>query len=219
MSSKTTVPSAVAKLAPVGSKQPQMLVSSTEEQASKIQQAPAWASQPAVQAIVKVTLTDTTGLDATLKSLANARALVVQLEGTRDAQVATILRDRRNLEGAITTAAAGDPAQVAAWGCQVVTKAVVPATNAAPVNVTAKPSKHVLGAVTARCKAVRGASYLWIMGVDATPALTAQPTVTQVATLTVTGQPLGHTLYFRVAVIRRSGGQSLWSDAAEVVVR
>jgi hypothetical protein len=218
---KATVPSAVAKLAPVTSPRiGHLLVALTNEQLGKIQQAPDWANQPPIQTLVKSLLGETAGLDQTLTALANARALVTSLETTRDTQIVTILRDRRNLEGAITTVCKGDPSAVKAWGCQLKAKTLASASTEAPVGLKAKASKSVAGTVTVRCTAIHGAVYLWVMSDSAAaPAAGVQPVITTKARLDVSGQQVGHTLYFRVAVIRRNGGQSLWSDPVQVVVR
>jgi hypothetical protein len=217
---KVAVPSAVARLAPVATpRNGHLLVALTNEQLGKIQQAPDWANQSSIQTLVKSLFGETAGLDQTLTALANARALVTSLETTRDGQIGTILRDRRNLEGALTTVCKGDSTAVKAWGCQLKTKTVAAASNEAPLGLRVKGSKSVSGTVTARCTAVRGSVYLWLMSDSAAaPAAGAQPVITTKARLDVSGQQVGHTLYFRVAVIRRNGGQSLWSDPVQIVV-
>ena len=45
------------------------------------------------------------------------------------------------------------------------------------------------------------------------------PIIATTAKYELTGQLPGHALYFRVAVVRRRGGQSLWSDPVQVTVR
>jgi hypothetical protein len=197
------------------------LVAITEQQIAAIQACSDYPNQPTVQAATKALLDDTTALDKTLAQIAAARAALVTLEATRDSQIVTVWRDRRTVAATITVVCKGNTEAIKAWGCVVSSKTVTPASAEAPTNLTVKPSKTTPGSIVARCRAVSGAmAYLFQITSDpaALPGA-GQPAMSSKATYALANQTVGHVLYVRVAVVRRNGGQSQWSDAVQVTVR
>jgi hypothetical protein len=222
--SKKKVPLATAtgKLqSPGKSHNGQQLVAITEQQVAAIEACADYPNQPAVQVATKALQDDTTALDTTLAQIARLRSSLVTLEATRDAQIATVWRDRRSVQSTITVVCKGSGAAIKAWGCTVQAKTIAAPSTEAPTNLTAKPSKTTPGTIVARCRGVPSVmAYLFQINTDPTALPGAgQPVMSSKATYTLAGQPIGHTLYVRAAVIRRNGGQSQWSDAVQVTVR
>jgi hypothetical protein len=222
--SKKKVPlnKASAKLASPGkSHNGQQLVATTEQQVAAIQQCADYPNQPTVQAVTKTLQDDAAALDKTVGQLSTQRSTLVSLEATRDTQIVTVWRDRRKVEAAITVVCKGSTDAIKAWGCLVQSKTLAAASTEAPIDLTAKPSKTTPGTVVAKCRAVSGAMiYLFQITSDPSAAPgSGQPVMSSKSTYTLSGQTVGHTLYVRVAVIRRNGGQSQWSDVVQVTVR
>ncbi len=69
--------------------------------------------------------------------------------------------------------------------------------------------------------AVPGAgSHVFVFTTDPSALPSVGTTVVSTkAKSTVTGQPLGHVLIVRGAAVRKVGGQSLWSEPVQVLVR
>jgi hypothetical protein len=199
----------------------QDLVAITEAQIATIQQCADYPNQPAVQAATKTLQDDTALLDKTLGQIANTRSSITNLEATRDTQIVTVSRDRRHVEATITVVCNGNTNAIKAWGCLVQAKSVATASTDAPTDLTAKPSKTTPGTVIVQCRAVPGVmAYLFQINADqAAPPGAAPPVMSSKARYQLAGQPIGHTLYVRAAVVRRNGGLSQWSDVVQVTVR
>jgi hypothetical protein len=134
--------------------------------------------------------------------------------------MATVRRERHNLAGALTVIAAGAPATIKAWGALPGAAAVpTPTSTAAPTDLVATTNKKVPGTVEGKCARVPGAAaYLWSLSSDPN-APVATPIVTTRLRVSIAGQTIGHVMYIRVAVVRRHGGQSGWSEAVQITVR
>jgi hypothetical protein len=197
------------------------LVATTNQQLSTITGNTDYPNQLALQAIVKTTQTDSTTLGGTLAALAKAHAVIPVLETQRDTQIASLLRDRHNLQGTLTAICGGNLALIKGWGAVpgVVTK--TPETTDAPTGAKATTSKTTPGTVLAKCPALPGVTtYFWVLGADpGPPAATVKPAVTTGSRTRFTGLTAGQVMYLRVAVVRRHGGVSAWSEAVQVTVR
>lgn len=220
-STKKTPAVAMAKFATAPANHtPAALVTAIQHQIGAIEQCADYAKQPTVQAATTLLSTDSTTLGATISQIVNLRAQLTALEAARAGQMTKVNLDRKNAEAAITIACGGDPNLIKGYGCVAQSRTVTPASTAAPLGLTAKPSVTTPGTVTLKCKAVSGATYLFQVATDPTTAAGAgTPLISSKSTLTLTGQPIGHVLYVRAAVVRRNGGESLWTDAIQVTVR
>jgi hypothetical protein len=91
---------------------------------------------------------------------------------------------------------------------------------ARPPDALAKTTRTA-GSVLAKCKAERRAiGYLFQHGSDPTnPDAWPQADLVSTSRHTVADLPLGQKVYFRIAVVRRRGGQGQWSGVMEVTVR
>ena len=200
---------------------PESLFALTQQQVAGVMACPDFANQAAVQAITKALQADTTELGTLIGGVASAKAAVPVAEAKRDAQVAVVRRGRHNLSGALTAICGGVPATIQSWGATPAGGVPTPASAAAPTELTATPSKTVPGTVRGKCLKVPGAaSYLWALTTDPNVApTTVQPVVTPGSRVSIPGQPVGHVMYLRVAVVRRRGGQSAFSEAVQITVR
>ena len=198
----------------------EQLVSITSQQVSAVQQCADYPNQPTVQAAATALQADVGSLDKTLTTIANMRAALSTLEITRDQQILAVWQHRRTLESIITVVCKGITDAIKAWGCIVQARIVPAASTDAPAKVTAKVGATP-GSVVVRCGVVsNAASYLFLMSSDPTaPVGVGQPVILSKTRYDLSGQQVGHVLYFRAACVRRNGGMSQWSDAVQVTVR
>jgi hypothetical protein len=197
------------------------LVAATRTELAAVQACPDYANQPALAGEVELVLADNAALELTVDEIASLRTRLTALEATRDGQMNKVWRGRRNLEGKLTCICAGDVEAIKAWGCVPRTRSVRAPSTDPPVGLTAKPSKTTPGTFVAQCRAIPGAgSYLFEVTSDPTTLPgSGRVVVSTRASQVFAGQPLGHSVYLRVAALRRSGGQSEWSEAVQITVR
>lgn len=224
MSTKKKLPStnARAKLeGPLHRNNPEELVTRTR-QVTSIQQSTNYSTQPGVQAASTTLLASTDAYEKTLFEIAKKKAELDALTPVRDTQRGAVLRDRAYLESSVTTAARGVADAVKALNCAVSTRTTtVQTSNEAPAHLVLKNSLTTPGMITARCKAVRGgASYVFAFTTDPnTPPGAGTSIASTKAKCEIAGQALGHVIYVRVAVVRKVGGQSAWSEPTQILVR
>lgn len=222
MSTKKSTQSTTAKFGITPANQStSALCTAIDHQVGAIEQCADYKNQPTVQAATTLLATDNTGLTGTVAQIANLRAQLIALEATRDQQVTKVMHDRRNAEAAITVVCGGNIEQIKAYGCTPSARTLLSPSTLAPEGLTAKPSQQTAGTLTVKVRAVAGATtYLFQVATDPTTAAGAgTPIISPKASVVLTGQPVGHTLYLRAAVVRRSGGQSAWTDVVQVTVR
>jgi len=220
---KVTPSIATAKLdKPLHKRSGEELVTVTKSQVQSIQGSPGYPNQPAVQTAATTLLASNDAYEKTLAAIAQKKAEIDVLVGSRDTQRAIVLRDRSYLEAAVTAAAKGVPEAVQALNCIVSTRTTtVQPTSEAPTHLVLKNSLTTPGTLSAKCKAIRGAaSYVFAITTDPNALPGAGTTVmSSRSTCEIAGQALGHVLYVRVAAVRKVGGQSAWSDPAQFLVR
>lgn len=218
---KNPNPRATAKFPAPAHKSGEELVTLTRQTVQGIQASPGYGSQQAVQAASTALLTATDSYEKTLQSIAQKRAELESLMGVRDTQLSTLILGRQNLERTVTTVANGSAAAIQALNVPVTQKAAAAPSTEAPTHLVLKNDKTTPGRVLAKCKAVPGAgSYVFVFTTDPTALPGVGTTVVATkARCTLSGQPLGHVLLVRCAAVRKVGGQSLWSEPVQVLVR
>ena len=224
MSLKKKSPIARAKaslLRPAHASSGEELVVVTRQQVDGIQHAADYPNHPPVQAAATAVLATANSLDSTLLAITNKKGELETLMRGRDTILGTLTLQRSDLQNAVTTASKGSPDAVTAWSCHVQTRAVPQPTNEAPQHLVLKNDRTTPGTLLARCKAVKGAaSYVFVFTTDpSAPLGTGTSVPSSKAHCVTSGQPLGHVLYARVAVIRTAGGQSAWSEPIQILVR
>jgi hypothetical protein len=200
--------------------QHEAMITACKQQVATIQKCADYPNQPEVQARAAATLTDAAGLGQTLIDLGAAKLVVATLEGRRDQQVVSLRNNHAALVGTLNVASMGKVANIKAWGGTVASRTVLPMSTDAPTHALVKTTATT-GSVVAKCKAERGAiGYQFQHGSDpANPDAWPKADLVSASRLTVTGLPVGQKVYFRIAVVRRKGGQGQWSGVIEVTVR
>jgi hypothetical protein len=216
---KAPVQAAAKGTLPLDAKlQPGELVSVITDQLANAAACADYATQPTVQAAC-TTLKGSLGAYSTLlTNLSAAHALVVTLEGQRDAQGAAVRRDHTTLQTVINTVSAGQPNSLVAWGATVVGHTALPINTDAPLDVTGKALGG--GSVRAQCKLDKAAKcYLVQTGTDPNNvAAWPAPVLSNGCRHTFPATP-GQKLYFRMAVQRTGkSGLGAWSDIVAVTV-
>jgi hypothetical protein len=198
----------------------EQMVTTCLQQVAAVQKCPDYANHPDIQALAIATAADATSLGTTLSDLGNAKVVVVTLEGTRDQKIVSLRSNHAALAGALNNASKGKKESIVAWGGTVATRVPTPTSTDAPTAAFAKTTKAP-GAVRTGCAPERGAiCYLFQHGTDPTnPDAWPKPDMSGGSKHTVTGLPIGQKVYFRIAIVRRRGGQSNWSGLMEVTVR
>ena len=194
------------------------------DQSAIIKKCTAYGSASAVQATVAdldAAVATLQGIDA---DLTQAKALVATLDGKREVQIGVVRLKHDSVESALNTASNGDPVAAKAWVGQTKTRAKplpVGASTAAPEKPAVRNVKRHPGMVEASCAeepSVVGYAYQW--GTDPThPENWAAQVVARGHTFKVANLPIGQTLYFRMAVIRRGSIQGQWSPLVQIQVR
>jgi hypothetical protein len=200
------------------------LISTCTSQSGVIKQCPAYSTTTAVQGAVGDMDTAVTALQGTVAKVDQARALLLTLETTRDAQVVTVRLKHDGVETALNTASNGDPDAAQAWVGKTKSRAApVPVSTSTnpPENPALQNVKSQHGAVKASCTAETGAvCYLFQQGADpAQPGNWPAPTMTSGSTFTLRNQPIGQLVYLRIAVVRRGSVQGQWSPVLQITVR
>lgn len=196
------------------------LFTTTASQLAGIKACPDFAKEPAVQAVAAQLDTDNTALGAALSAYDQLKAQLPGLRSAARKAVAVVRRDRHNMAGTLTSVSGGAVAQIQAWGAEPSAHELLPVATTAPAALITMVSKTP-GTVKVRCTVVSGAaSYLWSVTADGSvPAAGVAPVITTGSRVTLPGQVIGDVIYVRVAVVRRRGGQSVWSDALQIMVR
>jgi hypothetical protein len=206
---------------PVGAiYQPDVLVTTCKQQVATVQKCSDYINQPEVQTRALATLADATALGQTLIDLGTAKLLVATLEGQRDQQVVSLRTNQAALVGTLNVASKGKVANIKAWGGTVASRTALPESTDPPIMPQVKTTPTP-GSVFAKCKADRGAiGYVFQHGSDpANPDAWPKADMVTKSRLTVPGLTIGQKVYFRIAVVRRNGGQGQWSGVVEVTVR
>jgi hypothetical protein len=198
----------------------ELMVTTCKQQVTSIQKCSDYATEPDVQARTTATLADANTLGQTMVDLGAAKLLVSTLEGQRDQQTISLRTNHAALVGTLNVASKGKVANIKAWGGTVATRAVLP-TSTDPPSKTQVKTTGTPGTVVAQCKAERGAiGYMFQHGLDpANPDAWPKAELVAKAKFTVAGLPIMQKTYFRIAIVRRNGGQGQWSDVIEVTVR
>ncbi len=201
-----------------------LMLTTCTDQSGILKQCAAYGVTPAVQTAVTDMDGATNDLRATASQLNEARALVATLEGTRDAQMATLRLKHDSVESAVNVASDNDPVAAKAWTGQTKTKAKplpVGASTLPPERPALRNVKSHPGMVEASCAPEQSVvGYAFQMGTDpAHPELWPAPVMTRGHTFKVGNLPIGQVVYVRVAVIRRGSIQSPWSPNLEIQVR
>jgi hypothetical protein len=196
------------------------MVTTCKQQVATIQKCVDYANEPEVQAHTTATLADADALGKTLVDLGTAKLLVATLEGQRDQQTVSLRSNHTALVGALNVASKGKVEKIKAWGGTVASRTVLPMSTDPPAKPLVKTTA-TLGSVVAQCKAERGAiGYVFQHGSDpANPDAWPKADLVSGSRFTVAGLPIGQKVYFRIAVVRRNGGQGQWSGVIEVTVR
>lgn len=197
------------------------LVLANKQQLDRIKQAADYPNQPAVQASVTALATSTDSLEKTLSAIEAKRAELDTLLAAREIGLVGVRRDRDTLRTSLNGVAKGSADTIRAWNCVVLTKAVPQPSEVAPMHLLLKNSRTAPGTVEAKCKGIREAAAYSFMftGDPNAPLGTGQLVSSPKSRCEIAGQPLGHVVYARVAVTRKGGGQSAWSDPVQLMVR
>jgi hypothetical protein len=206
---------------PLGaSYQHEVMVTTCKQQVATVQKCTDYANQQDVQSCAQATLSEANGLGQTLVDLGTAKLVVATLEGQRDQQTVSLRSKHAALVGALNVASKGKVEKIKAWGGTVASRTVLPMSTDPPAKPLVKTTA-TLGSVMAQCKAERGAiGYMFQHGSDpANPDAWPKPDLVATSRITVAGLTIGQKVYFRIAVVRRNGGQGQWSGVIEVTVR
>jgi hypothetical protein len=197
-----------------------VMVNACKQQVATIQKCADYPTEPEVQTRALATLAGADALAQTVVDLGAARLLVSTLEGQREQQAVALRSHHAALVGTLNVACKGKVANIKAWGGDVASRTVLPASTDPPIN-PGVTTTATTGSVLAKCRADRGAiGYLFQHGGDpANPDAWPKAELVATSKLTVTGLPVGQKVYFRIAVVRRRGGQGQWSGVMEVTVR
>jgi hypothetical protein len=213
---------AVAKLdEPLSRKNYEELITVTRHQLDAIKAASAFPTTPPVQTAVTTLGASTDAFDKLVSDVNAKKAELATLMGARDTQHGVVMRDRATLRGVITTAAQGSSDAIKAWNCFVRTSTTLAPSQDPPEHLTLKTSNTTPGAIEAKCKPVKGgAAYLFAIATDSNAAPGAGVTVTGTTSkCEIPGLTVGHLVSVRVAVVRRGGEQSRWSEPVQILVR
>jgi hypothetical protein len=199
---------------------PKDLAAAVIVQVGVIQAAPDYNNQADVKTNAATTLGAANNLAATATALVNLAAQRINLETTAGAQVLTLQLAHEALRTSLNTASKGNLQAAKAWTGETQTRTMLDPSTDPPTNATAKATK-ISGMVRAKCKAEGGViCYLFQHGPTPTqPDSWAPPVISSGSAYDLPGQPLGQNVYFRIAVVRRKGGQGAWSNVLEVTVK
>jgi hypothetical protein len=203
---------------------PAVTVDTWTKQSAIIKQAPGYAAAPAVQAAVGDMDTAVANLSATLLKIEQTHAELSVLETTRGGQIALVFLKHDGVETALNTASNGDAAAAAGWTGKTKTRAkpvAVTADTSSPLSPAIRNVAQDPGAVRVSCNSEQGAvCYLFQQGPDATnPSAWPAPSYSKGHTFVARNQPIGQTVFFRIAIVRRGSVQSQWSPILQIVVR
>ncbi len=220
----TGIESVKVDLPLAGSATPKTIISTCTTQSGIIKECAAYPTTPGVEAAVADLDTAVAALQGTVSKIDQTRALLLALDKTRTTQVGIVRIKHDGVEAALNTASNGDPTAAHAWVGKTKTRALptpVSTATTPPENPALATVKRAPGSVKASCTAEAGAvCYLFQQGADpAHPEAWAAPTMSAGHTLTLRNQPLGQSVYLRIAIVRRGSVQSQWSPVLQIVVR
>ena len=193
-------------------------------QSGVIKKAAAYNSTPAVQTVVLAMDAAVALLQSADGTVTQTRALLTTQEGKRDSQIILARLAHDSVAAALNTASNGDPAAAQAWTGKTRTRAKpvpISATTTPPESPTLRNLKTRSGWVEASCaKEASVIGYVFQQGSDpAHPELWAPGAMTSGHTYKAGNLPIGQTVYFRIAIVRRGSIQSQWSPVLSILVR
>jgi hypothetical protein len=196
------------------------MVTTCKQQVATIQSCADYPNEPDVQARAVATLSDANALGQALVDLGAAKLLVATLEGQRDQLTVSLRSNHTALVGTLNVACKGKVANIKAWGGAVATRTARPMSTDPPTLAMVTITR-TMGTVLARCKAERGVlGYMFQYGTDpANPDAWPKAELVPRSRFRVADLAIGQKVYFRIAVVRRNGGQGQWSGLLEVTAR
>jgi hypothetical protein len=201
----------------------QKVITTCQNQASIIQQCPAYATTPTVQAAVTDMNTAVTNLQTTEGKIETLVAELGGLRTTRTQQIGIVRIKHENVESAINTASNGDPVAAQAWVGKTKERAkpaAITQNTAPPTGASLRAVKRHNGTVKGRCNPEPSAEgYLFQTGSDPlNPQNWPAPAFSKGHTFTLANQTIGQTVNMRIAIVRRGSVQSQWTQVLQVVV-
>jgi hypothetical protein len=203
---------------------PRTIISTCNGQSSLIKQCPAYGKTPAVQAAVVALDAAVAALQGTVSHIDGVDAQISALKTTRETQIATVHLAHDDVATALNTASNNDPQAAQAWVGKTKTRAKpapVTTDTTPPAGAVLRTIKKTHGSAKASCTPEASTvSYLFQTGTDpAHPEAWPAPFVAGGHTFTFRGQPIGQTLYARIAIVRRGSVQSQWTAVIQIAVR